>query len=106
MLEGNEDNSDPLRDDVTKEQPVGENHEGAHGPEITLHTFIDVLVYNPGWDQHLVHVRQIFEILRQHRFFVKASKCAFGQQGLEYLGHIITSQGMKVDANKIDVMVT
>ncbi|XP_034707028.1 uncharacterized protein LOC117930485 [Vitis riparia] len=48
---------------------------------------------------------QTFEILRQHRFFVKASKCAFGQQELEYLGHIITRKGVKVDENKIAAMV-
>jgi hypothetical protein len=37
--------------------------------------------------------------------FVKASKCAFGQQELEYLGHIITNHGVKVDENKIAAMV-
>jgi hypothetical protein len=36
---------------------------------------------------------------------VKASKCAFGQQELEYLGHIITNHGVKVDENKIAAMV-
>ncbi|RVW42820.1 Transposon Tf2-8 polyprotein [Vitis vinifera] len=59
---------------------------------------------SPDWDQHLVHVRQTFEILRQHRFFVKTSKCAFGQQELEYLGHIIIRKGVKVDENKIAAM--
>ncbi|KAL6334474.1 hypothetical protein AAG906_016015 [Vitis piasezkii] len=34
----------------------------------------------------------------------QSSKCAFGQQELEYLGHIITSQGVKVDDNKIAAM--
>ena len=52
-----------------------------------------------------MHVRKTFEILRQHRFFVKASKCAFGQQELEYLGHIITNQGVKVDEHKISTMI-
>jgi len=36
---------------------------------------------------------------------VKASKCAFGQQELEYLGYIITNHGVKVDENKIAAMV-
>ncbi|RVX03732.1 Transposon Ty3-I Gag-Pol polyprotein [Vitis vinifera] len=48
---------------------------------------------------------QTFEILRQHRFFVKTSKCAFGQQELEYLGHIIIRKGVKVDENKIAAML-
>jgi len=52
-----------------------------------------------------VHVQQTFEILRQHQFFVKESKCAFRQQELEYLGHIITNHGVKVDDSKIAAMV-
>ena len=76
-----------------------------HLRKFILVFFDDILVYSPDWDQHLVHVMQTFEILRQHRFFVKASKCAFGQQELEYLGHIITRKGVKVDENKIAAMV-
>ena len=75
-----------------------------------LHKFIlvffdDILVYSSNWDTHLVHVKQAFEILRQHQFFVKSSKCAFKQQELEYLGHIITIQCIKVDKSKIAAMV-
>ena len=62
-----------------------------HLRKFILVIFDDILIYSLDWDQHLVHVRQTFDILRQHRFFVKASKCAFGQQELEYLGHIITN---------------
>ena len=53
---------------------------------------------------HLAHVRATLEVLRHHQFFIKANKCAFGQQELEYLGHIVTHQGVKVDQGKIDAM--
>jgi len=52
-----------------------------------------------------MHVQQTFKILRQHQFFVNESKCAFGQQELEYLGHIITNHGVKVDDSKIVAMI-
>lgn len=52
--------------------------------------FDDILVYSPDWHSHLTHIRQVFEILKQHRFFIKCKKCVIGQQKLEYLGHIIT----------------
>ena len=76
-----------------------------HLRKFILVFFDDILIYSPDWDQHLVHVRQTFEILRQHRFFLKASNCAFGQQELEYLRHIITNQGVKVDEHKISAMI-
>ena len=40
MLEGYKDNNDLLYDDVSEEQPVGENHEGPPRPEITLHALM------------------------------------------------------------------
>ena len=66
--------------------------------------FDDILIYSPNWEMHLAHVRETLEVLRHHQFFIKANKCAFGQQELEYLGHIVTHQGVKVDQGKIDAM--
>ncbi|KAL6320971.1 hypothetical protein AAG906_010780 [Vitis piasezkii] len=74
-------------------------------PQICVSIFYDILIYSPNWNMHLEHVKQAFEILRQHQFFVKISKCAFGQQELEYLGHIVTPQGVQVDQGKIKAML-
>ena len=63
--------------------------------------FDDILIYSPNWTMHLEHVHKAFEILRHHQFFIKLSKCAFGQQELEYLGHIVTPEGVKVDQGKV-----
>ncbi|KAL5583151.1 hypothetical protein UlMin_015593 [Ulmus minor] len=65
----------------------------------------NVRPYNPNWNMHLEHVKQDFEILRHHTFVLKLKKCAFGQQELEYLGHIVTAHGVKVDQNKIQAML-
>ena len=46
------------------------------------------------------------EILKQQKFFIKSSKCTFGQQELEYLGHIVTCHGVKVDNKKIAAMLS
>jgi hypothetical protein len=76
-----------------------------HLRKFILVFFDDILVYNLTWDMHLMHVKQTLMILKQHQFFVKTSKYVFGQQELEYLGHIITNHGVKVDENKIAAMV-
>lgn len=67
-----------------------------------LHKFIlvffdDILIYSPNWNMHIEHVKQAVEILRHYTFVLKLKNCAFGQQELEYLGHIIIAQGVKMD---------
>ncbi|GKC50052.1 ty3-gypsy retrotransposon protein, partial [Tanacetum coccineum] len=42
---------------------------------------------------HLEHLECVFHCLQKHQFYVKRSKCVFGFEELEYLGHIISAQG-------------
>ncbi|KAB5529709.1 hypothetical protein DKX38_019790 [Salix brachista] len=65
-----------------------------HLQKFTLIFFDDILIYSTTWDEHLVHVGKTLEILRQHHFFTKVSKCVFGQQELEYLGKFVQSYGI------------
>jgi len=44
----------------------------------------DILIYSPTLEAHEHHVQQVFELLRTHQFFLKASKCSFAQHSLEY----------------------
>ena len=64
----------------------------------------DILIYSPTLDAHLEHLQEVFNILQQHQFFLKRSKCSFAQQNLEYLGHIISAQGVAIDPKKIEVL--
>jgi hypothetical protein len=51
------------------------------------------------------HLREVFTLLRLHKFFVKQSKCVFAQHKLEYLGHIISGEGVATDHKKTQAMV-
>jgi hypothetical protein len=64
----------------------------------------DILVYSGSWAEHLHHLRLVFDILREHKFFLKRSKCAFGKTELSYLGHIISQQGVAADPSKTEAM--
>ncbi|CAN6252738.1 unnamed protein product [Urochloa humidicola] len=61
----------------------------------------DILIYSSTMEQHVLHLRQVFDILRQHQFLVELSKCTFGQQQLEYLGHLISNNGVATEPSKI-----
>ncbi|XP_027171840.1 uncharacterized protein LOC113771462 [Coffea eugenioides] len=68
--------------------------------------FDDILIYSPDSKSHLHHLSIVLETLRQHSLFAKISKCSFGQDQVEYLGHIITSAGVKTDPSKVEAMLS
>lgn len=76
-----------------------------HLRKFVLVFFDDILVYSHSLEEHLAHVRVVFEILRAHSLFVKHKKCEFAKRELEYLGHIISCDGVKVDQEKIKAMI-
>jgi len=39
----------------------------------------DILVYSKTLDQHIQHLKQVFQIIRDNQFLIKKSKCAFAQ---------------------------
>ena len=47
----------------------------------------------------------MFGILTQNQLFVKKSKCGFGKKKIEYLGHVISEEGVAIDPVKIQSML-
>lgn len=64
----------------------------------------DILVYSPSWTDHLLHLRQVLQTLRDNHLFAKISKFSFGLSSIHYLGHIISNQGVTTDPDKTLVM--
>ena len=64
----------------------------------------DILVYSRDVETHVTHVRQTLEILWHHRLYAKVSKCAFCQSLVEYLGHIVSAEGLSVDPAKVQAV--
>jgi hypothetical protein len=65
----------------------------------------DVLVYSQGLEEHVKHMEQVFKLLGQHQLKLKLSKCLFGQEKLEFLGHVISSTGVATDPNKVKIIL-
>ena len=57
----------------------------------------DIIVYSDTFDQHLKDLHNVFTALADANLTLKASKCNFCRKALKFLGHLITSEGIKPD---------
>lgn len=64
----------------------------------------DILVYSPDLDSHVHHMELVLQLLQQHQLYAKLSKCSFAATSLEYLGHIISAEGVATDPDKTKIM--
>ena len=55
--------------------------------------------------EHLLHLREVLSQLRAHQFYLKHSKCSFAQTHVNYLGHIISQEGVATDSSKTSAML-
>ena len=63
--------------------------------------FDDILIYNKSWKDHVEHVDRVLPLLGEKQLYAKRCKCFFGVQEVEYLGHIVSHEGVQVDPRKI-----
>nr|GEU80743.1 hypothetical protein [Tanacetum cinerariifolium] len=61
----------------------------------------DILIYSRNKEEHVNHLRIILELLRKEKLYAKFSKCDFWIRTVQFLGHLIDSQGLHVDPTKI-----
>ena len=61
----------------------------------------DILIYSKNKEEHAEHLRVVLQRLREHKLYVKFSKCDFWLTEVQFLGHIISKDGVSVDPSKI-----
>ena len=54
----------------------------------------DIIIFSKTAQEHLSHIRKVFEKLRSTRLFMKMSKCNFFSKEIQYLGHILGATGI------------
>ncbi|GJS08571.1 putative reverse transcriptase domain-containing protein [Tanacetum coccineum] len=64
----------------------------------------DILIYSRNKEEHANHLRIILELLRKEKLYAKLSKCDFWIRIMQFLGHLIDSQGLHVDPAKIEAV--
>jgi hypothetical protein len=68
--------------------------------------FVDyILVYSNNREEHEEHLTMVLQVLRENQLYAKFSKCDFFKKEIQYLGHVISVEGVAVDlANIKEIM--
>ncbi|WVZ54125.1 hypothetical protein U9M48_004978 [Paspalum notatum var. saurae] len=61
----------------------------------------DILIYSKTEEKHEEHLRLVLQKLREHKLYVKFSKCDFWIGEVKFLGHVISNGGITVDQSKV-----
>ncbi|GJU04908.1 putative reverse transcriptase domain-containing protein [Tanacetum coccineum] len=60
-----------------------------------------VRIYSKTKDEHEVYLRLVLELLKREELYAKFSKCEFWLQEVQFLGHVLSQNGIHVDPSKI-----
>ncbi|XP_034215925.1 uncharacterized protein LOC117627765 [Prunus dulcis] len=67
--------------------------------------FDDILIYSTTKEEHLVHLRQVLDVLRENKLYVNLKKCTFCTNKLLFLGFVVGENGIQVDDKKIKAIL-
>ena len=64
----------------------------------------DILVYSDDPEQHSAHVREVLTRLQPNQLYARADKCEFHCNSCEYLGYMLSPNGLTMAQNKIQAI--
>ncbi|CAI7829654.1 unnamed protein product [Closterium sp. NIES-54] len=64
----------------------------------------DILIYSKNMKEHVEHLQMVIEILWKNKFYVKLSKSDFALKKVQFLGHMVSAEGVHVDPRKIEAI--
>ena len=64
----------------------------------------DIIVFSETFEDHIKHLDAVFDRLRKANLRLKIAKCEFMKKELNYLGHIISDEGISVDPQTVSAV--
>ena len=65
----------------------------------------DILIYSKNKEEHKEHLRIVLQILKERQLYAKLSKCEFWLEQVQFLGHIVSHDGIAVDPAKVETIM-
>ncbi|XP_022151643.1 uncharacterized protein LOC111019551 [Momordica charantia] len=69
--------------------------------EFVVVYFDDILIYSRTLEDHVQHVRYVLIALRKEKLYANLKKCNFCMEMINFLGFVISKQGVEVDTEKV-----
>lgn len=66
-----------------------------------VYFFDDILIYSKTVEEQREHLKRVLQILKNNHLFAKRSKYKFVCLKVDYLGHVISENGISVDSRKL-----
>ena len=64
----------------------------------------DILIYSKMKEEHEELLKTVLQILKENQLYAKFSKCEFWLEKVQFLGHVVSKEGVTVDPAKIEVV--
>ena len=64
----------------------------------------DILIFSPNMAEHTHQVQLVLAKLWEHGLYAKSEKCEFDRTSIEFLGYIISPNGITMDMKKVSVI--
>ncbi len=64
----------------------------------------DILIFSKTAEEHLDHLRQVLQIIKDNHLFCKLKKCEFNRTELRFVGHIVGAKGIRPDPEKLSAV--
>ena len=61
----------------------------------------DILIFSETKKEHLEHIRQVLQRLKEEKLLIHLKKCSFIQEEIVYLGFVMLDDGLRMDLEKV-----
>ncbi|CUA70761.1 Transposon Tf2-11 polyprotein [Rhizoctonia solani] len=73
--------------------------------DVTVIVYLDdILIFSKNPEEHTAHVKEVLRRLQENQLFCKASKCFFNMTTVEYLGIMISPEGISIEKGKVEAI--
>lgn len=82
------------------------NHVFSDMLDVSVLVYLDdIMIFSKTLEEHKEHVAAVLKRLRKHKLYLNGPKCKFFRTKVDWLGHVVSSDGISVDQSKIQAVL-